>query len=141
MQQGLHGMAEVAGPGQRGSAGKRLSQHGALPLPVAPGQHAGFLMWILHPPLIGGLWIVWSHFLYTLRNPNRSCCGFVWTQVPFSGTSTPVVSCLPSSLLPTPVEAQPSHPPKPHSAGLLDVEDSKHHLCQSHHLTPWKETQ
>lgn len=86
-------------------------------------------MWILHPPLIGGLWIVWSYFLYTLCNPNWSCCGFVWTQVPFSGTSVPVVSCLPSSLLSAPVEAQPSHPPKPHSAGLLDVEDRKHHLC------------
>lgn len=59
-------------------------------------------MWILHPPLIDGLWIIWSHFLYVLYIPNWRCHGFVWTQVPFSGTSVPVVSCLPCSLLSTP---------------------------------------
>lgn len=43
-----------------------------LPLPVASGQGAGFLIWIFHPPLTDGSWIIWSHFLYMLCIPNWS---------------------------------------------------------------------
>lgn len=83
------------------SAGKRLSCCEALPLPAASGQRAGFLMWILHPPLTDALSIVWSYFLYTLHI-SKSCRGFVWTQVPYPVPACQLCPACPAASYPSP---------------------------------------